>query len=47
MRAFEHLEHANTIEEWKLNDKKEDSYPFIKTKMKQRNTLFGLPYWKV
>ncbi len=37
MRAFEHLEHANASEEWKLNAMKEDSYPFIKTRMKQRN----------
>jgi hypothetical protein len=47
VRAFEHLEHANAIEEWKLNAKKEDSYPFIKTKVKQRSTLFKSPYWKV
>jgi len=47
VRAFEHLEHANASEEWKLNAMKEDSYPFIKTRMKRRSILFGLPYWKV
>jgi hypothetical protein len=47
VRAFEHLEHVNASEEWKLNARKEDSYPFIKTRMKQTSILFGLPYWKV
>jgi hypothetical protein len=30
VRAFEHLEHVNASEEWKLNARKEYSYPFIK-----------------
>jgi len=47
VKAFEHLEHVNATKEWKLNARKEDSYPFIKTRMKQRSILFGLPYWKV
>ncbi len=44
MKGFQHLEHANAIEEWKLSGRKKNSDPSIKFGMKRRTTLFGLPY---
>jgi hypothetical protein len=41
------LEHAEVYDSWKVNGGREEGNPTAKTRVKQRNSLFDLPYWKV